>query len=139
MGDLQKQIYIDIQDISIDNNIRAGLKVLKSDIQRERNKDVSDDRVEKLIISTMNGIIELLGYLDRDDDKELFVSNMKMHNFLSKYLPKKVTNEEVKEWIKENIDFSQYKNKMQAMKPIMTYFGNKTNGNDVKNILKEIN
>jgi len=135
MGELQKRIYADIQDTSIDPEIRDGLKVLKSDIQREKDKDVSDARVEKIIISTVNGIQEMLGYLDRDDDKESFSLAMKTHEFLCGYLPKKATDDEIKEWIQENIDLSQYKNKMQAMRPIMSHFGNRADGNKVKDIL----
>jgi uncharacterized protein len=51
-----------------------------------------------------------------------------------KYLPKQATPEDIKEWIKINIDFSQYKNKMQAMKPIMENFRG-CDGNMVKEIL----
>ena len=52
------------------------------------------------------------------------------------YLPKQATEEEIREWIKNNIDFSQFKNKMQAMGPIMNQFKG-SDGNFVKNILKE--
>jgi hypothetical protein len=51
-----------------------------------------------------------------------------------RYLPKESGPEEIKEWIKSNIDFSQYKNKMQAMKPIMENFKG-CDGNVVKEIL----
>jgi len=51
-----------------------------------------------------------------------------------KYLPKQATEEEILTWIKENIDFANYKNKMQAMGPIMKHFKG-CDGNLVKNIL----
>lgn len=50
------------------------------------------------------------------------------------YLPKQATEEEITEWIHENIDFSIYKNKMQAMGPIMAQFKG-CDGNFVKNFL----
>lgn len=50
------------------------------------------------------------------------------------YLPKQASEEEIITWIKENIDFSQFKNKMQAMGPIMKQFKG-CDGNFVKNIL----
>lgn len=53
------------------------------------------------------------------------------------YLPKEVSVDEIKEWIIENIDFSQYKNKMQAMGPIMKQF-NGADGNVVKQILMSL-
>ena len=56
---------------------------------------------------------------------------------LQSYLPKQVTREEIEAWIKENIDFSQYKNKMQAMGTIMKQFGKTADGKQVNQILKE--
>ena len=50
------------------------------------------------------------------------------------YLPIGVTEEEIKKFIEENIDLSQFKNKMQAMKPIMEHFKG-GDGNIVKRIL----
>ncbi len=51
-----------------------------------------------------------------------------------KYLPKQATEEEMGAWIHENIDFSLYKNKMQAMGLIMKRFKG-CDGNYVKNLL----
>lgn len=50
------------------------------------------------------------------------------------YLPKQATEEEIIEWINENLDLSQFKNKMQAMGPIMKQFKG-CDGNFVKGIL----
>jgi uncharacterized protein YqeY len=56
---------------------------------------------------------------------------------LESYLPKMATREEIIAWIKENIDFSQYKNKMQAMGTIMKHFGKTADGKMVNQILQE--
>jgi len=53
------------------------------------------------------------------------------------YLPKQATKEEIMTWINKNIDFSTYKNKMQAMGPIMAQFKG-CDGNFVKNLLIEL-
>ena len=53
------------------------------------------------------------------------------------YLPKQASEEEIAAWIHENIDFSIYKNKMQAMKPITNHFKG-CDGNFVKNLLIEL-
>ena len=50
------------------------------------------------------------------------------------YLPKEATESQIREWIIENIDFSVYKNKMQAMKVIIEHFKG-ADGNLVKNII----
>ncbi len=57
---------------------------------------------------------------------------------LQRYLPKMVSREEIVAWIKENIEFSQFKNKMQAMGTIMKHFGKTADGNQVKQILQEM-
>jgi uncharacterized protein YqeY len=56
---------------------------------------------------------------------------------LESYLPKMATREEVVDWIKENIDFSQFKNRMQAMGTIMKHFGKLAEGKIVNEILRE--
>ena len=58
---------------------------------------------------------------------------------LESYLPKMATREEIVEWIKENIDFSQFKNKMQAMGTIMKHFGKLADGKMVNEILRDWN
>jgi len=54
------------------------------------------------------------------------------------YLPPEITEEEIISWIKGNIIFSKYKNKMQAMGPIMKQFEG-VDGNVVKKILLQMN
>ena len=56
---------------------------------------------------------------------------------LQLYLPKMVSREEIAAWVKENIDFSQFKNKMQAMGIIMKHFGKTADGKLVNQILQE--
>ncbi len=56
---------------------------------------------------------------------------------LQSYLPQMLDREAIADWIKDNIDFSQYKNKMQAMGPIMKHFGKVADGKLVNQILKE--
>lgn len=56
---------------------------------------------------------------------------------LKRYLPKLVSRKEIEAWIEENIDFSQYKNKMQAMGTIMKHFGKTADGKLVNQILRE--
>ena len=54
------------------------------------------------------------------------------------YLPKTASAEEITTWISANIDFSEFKNKMQAMGPIMHHFGDTANGDTVKQILQKM-
>ena len=56
---------------------------------------------------------------------------------LETYLPPQVSREELLAWIKANIDFGQYKSKMQAMGAIMKHFGKTADGKLVNQILKD--
>ena len=56
---------------------------------------------------------------------------------LETYLPKMAAPEEIVAWIKENVDFSEYKNKMQAMGSIMQHFGKQADGKVVSEILQQ--
>ena len=53
------------------------------------------------------------------------------------YLPQPAGEEEIRTWISANINFDDFNNKMQAMKPIMQHFGGDADGNMVKKILSE--
>jgi hypothetical protein len=55
---------------------------------------------------------------------------------LETYLPRQVAREEIVDWVRGNIDFSQFKNKMQAMGVIMKHFGRTADGKLVNDILK---
>lgn len=57
---------------------------------------------------------------------------------LQLYLPEKATPDEIRLWIKENVDFSLVKSPVQAMGQIMKYFDKKADGNTVKTILQEL-
>ena len=55
---------------------------------------------------------------------------------LEKYLPRMISEGEIREWIAANIDFSHFKSSMQAMGPVMKHFGKVADGNLVKKILQ---
>ena len=55
---------------------------------------------------------------------------------LEAYLPRQVAREEIVDWVRGNIDFAQFKNKMQAMGVIMKHFGKTADGKLVNDILK---
>ena len=57
---------------------------------------------------------------------------------LNLYLPQMATPDEIEQWIRENIDLSQFKSPMQAMGPVMKHFGKLADGNQVKEILKNM-
>ena len=58
-------------------------------------------------------------------------------DILQSYLPQMIDREEITSWIKGNIDFSKFKNRIQAMGPVMKHFGKLADGKLVNQILKE--
>ncbi|CCK80828.1 GatB/YqeY domain-containing protein [Desulfobacula toluolica] len=57
---------------------------------------------------------------------------------LNLYLPQMATSEEIKQWILDNVDLSGYKSPMQAMGNVMKHFGKLADGNQVKEVLKNM-
>jgi hypothetical protein len=55
---------------------------------------------------------------------------------LEAYLPRQATQEEIVAWVRENIDFSTFKNRMQAMGVVMKHFGKSADGKLVNQILQ---
>lgn len=127
MGILQKLIYKNLQSTK-DKDIKSMLKVVKSDIQRYKDKEVPDKEVSRVIKQFINGLKEMDKYNPTDINK-------KQIECLEGYMPKKATKKQIIDFIDNNIDFSSFKNKMQSMKPIMQHFGESVDGNIVKKIL----
>ncbi|MFH2057619.1 MAG: GatB/YqeY domain-containing protein [Pseudomonadota bacterium] len=57
---------------------------------------------------------------------------------LNQYLPTMATSADIEAWIRENIDLSEFKSPMQAMGNVMKHFGKLADGNQVKEVLKNI-
>jgi uncharacterized protein YqeY len=113
------------------------IKLLKKYVSQEKEREIynqgylkekdvegkSPQEVKKLVNET------IVKY-----GSELSTPNIQ---FAESYLPNEASKEEIISWIKENIDFSQYKNKMQAMGPVMKKFKS-NDGNFVKEILMSL-
>jgi len=113
------------------------IKLLKKYIKNEKERLLYSDK--HLTESDVTGTspVELKKLVNRKlqelGDKLSSLNIM----IAQEYLPKQATEEEIGAWIHENIDFSSYKNKMQAMGPIMKQFKG-CDGNFVKNLLIEL-
>lgn len=105
-----------------------AVRVLIGEFQRQPEKTLSDDQVAGIIRKLIKAERELLAAA-RDGDSGFI-------GVLEEYLPKQADEAEIMEWITTHIDFSDFNNKMQAMKPIMAHFGSNADGNMVKKILQ---
>jgi len=101
----------------------------KKSTRLKKPEEISDDDVI--------GIIRGLAKSERTVLEATGEKNSEYLDILQRYLPKLVDQEEIISWIKDNIDFSQFKNRMQAMGPIMKHFGKLADGKLVNQILKE--
>jgi len=97
-------------------------------------------RLKKPDEITNDDIIGIINGLVKSEQTVLEIKKETTSEYLEilkRYLPKLVSRAEIEAWIKKNVDFSQYKNKMQAMGTIMKHFGKTADGKQVNQILQE--
>lgn len=129
---LQQSISAELQ-MSIKNrdSARTGaVRIMIGEFQRQPEKELSDDQVIGIIKKLVKSERELLAASGKETSGFIDV--------LEGYLPKQASEDEITKWIQENIDFSKFNNRMQAMRPIMAHFGSSVDGNMVKKILQTI-
>lgn len=107
------------------------LRVVLGEFGRLDKKELSDDEAVKILkklIKSEKEVLEQKG----ETGSSAFIE------IVESYLPKMAAEEEISAWIRQNVDFSQFKNKMQAMGAIMQHFGASADGNIVKEILQKM-
>ena len=112
-------------------NKKDTLRVILGEFGRLDKKELSDDEIVKILKKLMKSekeVLELKGE----------AANSEFIKVIENYLPKMATEEEITAWIHQNIDFSQFKNKMQAIGLIMKHFGATADGNFVKKIIQKM-
>lgn len=108
----------------------GAIRILVGEFQRQPEKELSDDQVVGIIKKLIKSERELLA-----------AAGEKCSGFLTvmeSFLPRQASEEDVRAWIDENVDFSKFSNQMQAMKPIMAHFGSSADGNIVKQVLQSL-
>jgi len=112
-------------------------KLLKKFIGQQKERQIYIDKhiTESDIVGiTPYGIKKLVAKKIQDLGDNLTSSQIEI---AQKYLPKGPTEEELVTWITDNIDFSKFKNNIQAMGPIMKQFKG-CDGNFIKNVLLKL-
>ena len=130
---LQKKIKTDLSAAikAKDENKKAALRVILGEFGRLDKKELSDDEAVKILKKLIKSEKEVL-------EQKGDTGNSAFIEIVESYLPKMASDEEISAWIRQNIDFSQYKNKMQAMGVIMKHFGATADGNVVREILQKM-
>jgi len=113
-----------------DDGRKDAIRVILGEFARFGKKELADEEVVGVLKKLVKSERELLSRKGESDSGFIKV--------VEGYLPKMASREEVVAWIEANIDFSQYKNKMQAMGSIMKHFGAMADGNEIKKILQEL-
>jgi uncharacterized protein len=130
---LQKTIKRDLSDAmkARDENRKDTLRVILGEFGRLDKKEISDNEAVKILKKLIKSEREVL-------EQKGEAGNSAFIEIVESYLPKMAAEEEISAWIRQNIDFSQFKNKMQAMGVIMKHFGATADGNAVKEILQKM-
>ncbi|MBU0995123.1 MAG: GatB/YqeY domain-containing protein [Proteobacteria bacterium] len=127
---LQEKIKADLKIALKEKNDvkKSTIRVIMGEFARLDKKELPDDEVIKVLKKLIKSEKETIEKSGGTEDSEFIT-------ITNSYLPKEVSAPEIEDWIRSNIDFSSFKNKMQAMKPIMQHFGSSADGNMVKEIL----
>lgn len=129
---LQDRIRGDLKDAmkAKDEARKESIRVIMGEFARGEKKTLSDDEVIRILRKLQKSEVEVLQ--QQGETNSVFLS------VIESYLPDMASEAEIREWIAANVDFSQFKNKMQAMRPIMEHFGTRADGNAVKQILQDL-
>jgi uncharacterized protein YqeY len=129
---IYERIKEDLKTLFKDPMKRNFLRYIIGEFQRLQDKEVSDIKAVKLLRKLLNDSKEVIKLKKGDgSENELIL-------LIESYLPSEASKEEIEIWIENNIDFSKFRNKMEAMKPIMEHFGSRSNGNIIRGILLTI-
>jgi uncharacterized protein len=114
-----------------DEDRKSTLRVVMGEFARAEVKELSDDAVIKILKKLIKSEKETLAQTGSDEDSAFI-------QIIETYLPQMASEDEIVVWVNDNIDFAQFKSKMQAMGPIMKHFGPRADGNAVKAILGKL-
>ena len=107
---------------------KDALRVVLGELERSATKIADDDLVIKTLRRLRKSETELLQQSSGGKSSPFL-------EIIESYLPQMAGEEEIRQWIAEQIDFSQYHSPMQAMKAIMAHFGGRADGAQVRKIL----
>ncbi len=124
--DALRLIMAEFPKLTVPITLESGKKTTRL----KKPAEISDDDIIGIVRGLVKSEKTVLEAKQEDTSEYLQI--------LEAYLPEMASREEIIEWIEENIDFSQFKNKMQAMGTIMKHFGKLADGATVKDILSKM-
>jgi len=124
--DAIRQIMAEYPKLTVPLTLETG----KRSFRLKKAEEITDEDILGIIRGLVKSELTVLEVTGREASAYLQI--------LQSYLPRAADRETIATWIRENVDFSQYKNKMQAMGVIMKHFGKTADGKMVNEILKEM-
>jgi len=128
-NNLQEQISNKLKEAIKNKQDTRYLKVVVGEMQRLKNKKVSNEEVELLLKRLID--------LEKENLEAQKLTSSEYLVFLESFMPEKISDEKIIAWIKENVDFSKLGNKFAAIKEVKKCFGVKIDGENVKKIILE--
>ena len=122
--DTIRQIMAEYPKLTIPITLESGKKTTRL----KQFAEISDDDIVAIVRGLAKSEQTVLEMTGRETSKYLEI--------LREYLPQMADEQTIVTWIQDNIDYSQYANKMQAMGVIMKHFGTTADGKMVNTILK---
>jgi len=96
----------------------------------KKPEEITDDDLLNIIRKFVKSEKTVLELKKEDTSNYLELLNL--------YLPRMATSEEIEQWIRDNVDLSEFKSPMQAMGKVMKHYGKLADGNQVKEVLKNM-
>jgi len=126
--DLKKAIKV--KDVEKKNAIKMILGEVPR-LNKKKGERVSEEEISSIITKLIKSEITMLEYSGLDESKSEYLK------ILRSFLPKMMSEEIIRAWILDNIDFSTYSNNIQAMGTIMKDLKGKADGNIVRRLITE--
>ncbi len=96
----------------------------------KKPEEITDDDILNIIrkfVKSEKTVLEL--------KKEITSDYLELLNF---YLPRMATSPEIELWVRDNVDLTRFNSPIQAMGTVMKHFGKLADGNQVKEVLKNM-
>ena len=123
--DAIRQVMSEFPNLTVPIKLESGKKTTRLKKPEEITNDDVIDIIRKLVKSEKTVL---------EAKKEASSPYLET---LERYLPQMASREAITDWIKNNIDLSEFKSPMQAMGPIMKHYGKQADGSLVKQILQD--
>ncbi|MFH7320641.1 GatB/YqeY domain-containing protein [Desulfurivibrio sp. D14AmB] len=121
-----RQIISEFPKLTVPITLESG----KKSTRLKKDDEISNDDILGVIAGLVKSEKTTLELQKKESSPYLEI--------LHTYLPQPANEEEIRAWVRDNIDLASFKTPMQAMGPIMKHFGKKADGNLVKKVLASL-